>query len=101
MDERWRVCLYVPRTHIRGQKPIDGIFVTDSIDIINGGYASFDQGVQAKRADHRCLWIDIRVIDVFGHRLSGPVKFQARRVNGQDPRTINAFNKHYKAFSIQ
>jgi hypothetical protein len=90
-----------PRTHIRGQKPIDGIFVTDSIDIINGGYASFDQGVQARRADHRCLWIDIHVVDVFGHRMPGPVKFQARRVNGQDPRTINAFNAHYKAFALR
>jgi hypothetical protein len=90
-----------PRTHIRGQNPIDGIFVTESIDIIAGCYASFDQGVQAKHADHHCLWIDLRLSDVFGHKMPGPAKFQARRVNGKDPRTRHAFNSLYKEFAVR
>jgi hypothetical protein len=41
-----------PRTHLRGSTPIDGIFVTESLDIIAGGYVAFYQGVKSKRTDH-------------------------------------------------
>jgi hypothetical protein len=80
-----------PNTHLRGSDPIDGIFVTSSLEIVNGGYAAFDQGVTTKRSDHRCLWIDIQLVDVFGHTMPGPVKRAGRRVQCQDPRTTAAF----------
>ena len=90
-----------PRTHLKGSIPIDGIFAMKSLDIIAGGYAAFDQGVKSKRTDHRCLWIDVKLVDVFGHSMPGPVKFAARRVHGKDPHTFTRFNDRYKAFSLQ
>jgi hypothetical protein len=90
-----------PRTHIRGSVPIDGIFATESLDILRGGYAAFDEGVKAKRADHRCLWIAVCITAVFCHTMPGPLKHAARQVNGKDPRTIINFNTAYKAFAIR
>ena len=90
-----------PKTHVRGRKPIDGIFVSRSLEIVAGGYTAFDDGVKAKRADHRCLWIDIKHGDVFGYNMPSPTKFAGRRVKKQDPRTTQAFNKEYKKFAIR
>jgi hypothetical protein len=90
-----------PRTHLRGSVPIDGIFATESIEIVQGGYSAFDEGVTGKRVDHQCLWIDINITDVFGHSMPGPVKHSAHPVNGKDPRTINKFNAAYKEFAIR
>jgi hypothetical protein len=86
-----------PNTHLQGSDPINGIFVTSSLEIVNGGYAAFDQGVTGKRSDHRCLWIDIQLVDVFGHTMPGPVKRAGQRVQCQDPRTTAALCKEYKA----
>jgi hypothetical protein len=93
--------LTAPNTHLRGSNSIDGIFVTSSLKIVNGGYAAFDQGVTGKRSDHRCLWIDIHMVYVFGHTMLGPVKWAGRRVQCQDPRTTAAFCKAYKAFCLK
>jgi hypothetical protein len=46
-----------PRTYNRRSKPIDGIFMTQDLHIIQGGYMPFGMGIGS---DHRCLWIDIR-----------------------------------------
>ena len=46
-----------------GSVPIDGIFVSEVLDIIMGGYFPF--GVSP--LDHRVLWIKIKINSVFGH----------------------------------
>ena len=56
-----------PATYIEGSLPIDGIFATAAVNIVQGGYTSFADGVQGQRTDHRCLWVDIALTEVFGH----------------------------------
>jgi hypothetical protein len=46
-----------PRTYIRGSKSIDGIFMTQALYIVQGGYMHFRLGIGSY---HRCLWLDIR-----------------------------------------
>jgi hypothetical protein len=40
----------------RGSNPIDGIFTTHALYIVQGGYMPFGKGIVS---DHRCLWTDI------------------------------------------
>jgi hypothetical protein len=47
---------YGPRTYNRGSKPIDGIFMTQDLYIVQGGYMPFGMVI---RSDHRCLFLDI------------------------------------------
>ena len=51
-----------PSTFIRNttRTPIDGIWATPGIDILAGGYFSYDEVFQG--TDHRCLWIDFVLI---------------------------------------
>ena len=65
-------------------KPIDGIFATFDIQPIQCGYESFDRGVQADRADHRCLWADLDLEQVFGHVLPPLQRPPSRRLKLQD-----------------
>jgi hypothetical protein len=45
-----------PRTYNRGSKPIDGIFMTQDLYTVQGGYMPFGMGIGS---DQRCLWLDI------------------------------------------
>jgi hypothetical protein len=45
-----------PRTYNRGSKPIDGIFMTQDLYIVQRGYMHSVMGIGS---DHRCLWLDI------------------------------------------
>jgi hypothetical protein len=45
-----------PRTYTKGSKPIDGIFMTQDLYIVQGGYMPFGMGIGS---DHRCLSLDI------------------------------------------
>jgi hypothetical protein len=53
-----------PATFDGGSDPIDGIFVSPSIDIIIGGYFEFGF---CPFMDHRGLWLDIHYNNAFGH----------------------------------
>ena len=92
---------HAPGTHIDGTKPIDGIFTTRSISVQSCGYCSFDEGVIGKRTDHRCLWVDLRIPNVFGEKMPPLMKFSGRRVKTSDPRIVQRFNHHYKKFAIK
>jgi hypothetical protein len=50
-----------PATHNRNQnrQPIDGIWVTQGIQITYGGYSAFGD---ACPSDHRALWIDMHYV---------------------------------------
>jgi hypothetical protein len=45
-----------PRTYNRGSKPIDGIFMTHDLYIVQCGYMPFGMVIGS---DHRCLCLDI------------------------------------------
>jgi hypothetical protein len=63
-----------PRTYNRGSKAIDGIFMTQDLYILQGGYLPFDMGIGS---DHRCLWLDIRTRVLMGQELEQSSKFAA------------------------
>ena len=90
-----------PRTYISGSTPIDGIFTTQGVVLEAGGYASFSQGVIGIRPDHRCLWIEVKISQVLGHKMPGPQKFAGRRCQCEDPRVYKKFNKLFKEFVIK
>jgi hypothetical protein len=47
-----------PRTYNRGSKPINGIFMTQDLYIVQGGYMTFGMDIGS---DYRCLWLDIQL----------------------------------------
>jgi hypothetical protein len=52
-----------PRTYNRGSKPIDRIFMTQDLYIVQGGYMPFGMGIGS---DHRCLWLDLQTRVLIG-----------------------------------
>jgi hypothetical protein len=46
-----------PCTYNRGSNPIDVIFMTQDLYIVQGEYMPFGMGIGS---DHRCLWLHIR-----------------------------------------
>jgi hypothetical protein len=52
-----------PNTFRNGTDPIDGIFGTPGIEVLNCGYTSGNWGTPS---DHRAVWIDIDVVSTFG-----------------------------------
>jgi hypothetical protein len=45
--------------------PIDGIWISQDVKIHRGGYFEYDQFIL--NADHRCIWVDIKFGQAFGH----------------------------------
>jgi hypothetical protein len=66
-----------PRTYNRGYKPIDGIFMTQGLYIVQGGYMPFGMGTGS---NHRCLWLDTRALVLMGQDLEQSRKFAAQRL---------------------
>jgi hypothetical protein len=91
--------LDAPNTHINGSKPIDGIFATRAVECVQAGYTTFGGGVQGKRPDHRCIWMDVCLHTVFGHRMSPVQKSAFRPVKCSSPQIWKKFNQHYKQFA--
>ena len=89
---------YVPPTHKTGSKPIDGIFITPGITVLNAGFLAHSDGVAVTGADHRCVWMDIDLDAILGKAMPAPHRFPARRVKCNDPRIVNRFNKAYEEF---
>jgi hypothetical protein len=87
-----------PRTHKRGAHPIDALFATHSVQCVRAGYAGFDEGVQAKGSDHRCIWFDVTINSIFGHEMPPTNKPQARQLKCNDPRVVKCFNQYYFDF---
>ena len=53
---------HAPNTHVRGTKPIDGIFASESIQMVKGGY---EEGM-SDISDHRLVWADLAIDTVLG-----------------------------------
>ena len=52
-------------TRQQGRLPIDGIYVSNTINITRMGYAAFG----LFDSDHRCLWIDVPTQNIYGFKL--------------------------------
>jgi hypothetical protein len=80
-----------PHTHINRSKPIDGKFATRSVGCVQAGYSSFGDGVQGKRPDHKCIWMDVQLQTIFSHRMPLVQKAAFRRVKCNNPRFVKTF----------
>ena len=78
-------------TYIDGNLPINRIFATASVNIVQGGYTSFADGVQSQQTDHQCLWVDISIQGLFWRTPSQEFA----------PTIVNKFNTNCKQFVIK
>lgn len=81
-------------TFHRGKTSIDGIYISHSIHPNKGGYMPFG----AFPTDHRCLWIDVSMINAFGYNPPKSAKFSARRLKSDNPATRNKWLRIYENF---
>jgi hypothetical protein len=79
--------------------PIDGIWLSPSLEIKIGGYFKFDAVFPG--TDHCTIWIDISYSMAFGHNMAPITKPQARRLHCRDPRLVDNFTQSYEAFIKQ
>lgn len=56
-----------PPTTNSGSRVIDGIWISSTLQIINGGYLACGEAVP--RTDHQCLFIDVDYTKMYGHSL--------------------------------
>ena len=84
-----------PNTFEFGSKPIDGIFMSSTLDIQQGGYLPFGEGIQS---DHRALWIDLSYTNAFGHTMPPLARPQARRLTCKHPVIRDRFIAAYESF---
>jgi hypothetical protein len=84
-----------PPTYNIGSKPIDGIFMTQDLYIVQGGYIPFGMGIGS---DHRCLWLDIRTRVLMGQEFEQSRNFAARRIKCNGLRVRNKYIQHYEQY---
>jgi hypothetical protein len=77
-----------PATYHGGSQPIDGVFASPSIHIVQGGYLEFGYG---PHTDHRGLWIDVHYQIAFGHIMPPIPSHQARRLKTSDPHIVKRY----------
>ena len=77
-----------PNTFNEGTKTIDAIFVSSDLKVDRCGMLDFDEGIPS---DHRPLWLDISLKELFDKsQPSNPIS-NSRRLNLQDPRTVSKY----------
>jgi hypothetical protein len=89
-----------PSTYRRNTKdvPIDGIWISQSLYILKGGYLDFDEVIFG--TDHHTLWVDISFTSAFGHTGTPPiVRLSAQRLNNRNPKVRNKFNALRKEYA--
>jgi hypothetical protein len=77
-----------PGTCSRGSTPIDGIFVS-------AGLLDSDCGYLPVAHDHRHLWIDINVEQVFGAEADISPRFKPQRLQNSDQRSCDKYLKDF------
>ena len=78
----------------RGSKPIDGIYVSNTIMIQKGGYCPCN----TFPSDHRALWIELTMSNLCGNNMAPIIHPQARRLKCNDPTTQAKWTKLYISF---
>lgn len=84
-------------THKKGSHPIDGIWVSDSLQIEAGGYLAFGESP----SDHRGLWIRVLESVAFGYNMKKVQPPQARRLTLDNPRVVKKWCDTYEAFLLE
>ena len=95
-------------TYNNGSNPIDGIFVSHSLQIAQGGYLPYGY----IHSDHRMLWIDLTTSSALGFKLPILISPKARRLQVTDPKVLKRWkaaytnyvrehNLHLKVFQLE
>jgi len=71
--------------------PIDGIWATPGIDILQGGMTGFGTPGLGP-TDHRLLWIDVDEASIFGFKIPHPEPIVLTGLPLQDPLIIKCYN---------
>jgi len=76
-------------TYERGSTIIDGVFMSQNLQIERGGYVSFDDSP----SDHRWLWFDIKINYIVGEAFSMRARPLERKATSKVPSIRENFNK--------
>jgi hypothetical protein len=81
-----------PPTYNRNysRQPIDGIWISDGLEILRGGYTEF---LGAAPSNHRALWVDLHYTKLFGHSILPTVRPSARQLNANNPESTTIFRR--------
>ena len=81
----------MPPTYQHSTKgPIDGIYLSPTIQVLIGGYLSF----QKLAGDHRGLFLDIPTTTLIGYHMETIVPPLARQLTLDDPCTVKRYNDY-------
>ena len=78
-----------PPTHNRGSRPIDAIYGSDTFAPFKSGYLPFGSAP----GDHRPLWIDLPLLQLFGTPKKASQPSSARRLQCNDPRVVRRYQE--------
>jgi hypothetical protein len=81
-----------PPTYQQGSQVIDGIWATQGLSVVAGGY--FAPGEEP--TDHSLLWIDVTYESALGHGLAAPATLNARRLRLYDSKTTKKYLDRYE-----
>ena len=84
-------------THQKGSTPIDGIYVSYTLQAKQAGYFPF--GIF--QSDHRGLWIDVDIHQLLGFKPKPLQTGKIRRLQCNIPHVRRAWQRHYKNFLQQ
>ena len=88
-----RALVEIP-THQRGKKAIDGIYTSHSLQPIQAGYLPFG----TIQSEHRTLWLDLHIHQVFGFKPPNNIIPKARRPQSNVPHIRNKWINLYLSF---
>ena len=77
-----------PETYNNGSKPIDEIFVSETLEIASCGYMA--HGII--NSDHRPIWIEVTKESALGSHPPPTHQFLARKLKTNDPRIVKKYN---------
>lgn len=77
-----------PASHIRGSKAIDGIWVSQNIEMLKGGVEAGNKIL----SDHRMLWVDLTLDSILGARRGTVDKPSTRRLKTTNKEAVHKFN---------
>ena len=78
-----------PNTHKRGSKTIDGIFASESIVMIRGGW---DKG-NDEIGDHRMVWADLSLDSILGVDRGDLTRPSAKKLQATNRKRVDKFNE--------
>ena len=77
-----------PNTHERGTDPIEGIFISEGMNIVKGGYILFEESL----SDLRWLFIDLDESEIVGESMEARARPIQRKVIAKIPSVKEKFN---------